>query len=446
MKYITLFTALVATCTFAFGNQISESQKPFIEKYKNQKSKIAPTDALLNTDAEPNLSDGFVSLYNGKNLDGWTARGGNCTFEANGDVITGTTVPGSPSTYLSTDKDYGDFVFTAELKWEVDGNSGIIFRGASRPVKGKKFEHVYGPQAEMEGFNPMLGTRRGWSGGIYGQGYSAWIYPLWLDAHKEARATLKEDAWNRITIKAVGDNVKTWVNGIPAANWNDGEFKKGFFSLQIHAGKQGIVHFRNIKVKELSTEPGFEDLFSTGDFSQWTNPQGKAVGKGWSIENGVIHRGGIKPGGINTKKKYKDFELRFDWKISEAGNSGVKYRAHGGLGLEYQVLDDEKHNAGKTPYHQAGSIYELVAAKADKPINPVGKWNSARVIAKDNHIEHWLNGAKVAEIEYGSADWKKCFEKSKYSKHEGFGDWTGTIHLQDHNDEVWFKNVQIREL
>ncbi|WP_217175555.1 3-keto-disaccharide hydrolase [Coraliomargarita akajimensis] len=443
MDYKTAFIAFLAGSSLLFGNQISEDQQVYIKKYEKQKNIIPPAEALINTDQEPDLTEGFVSLYNGKDLEGWTPRGGACTFEARGEVIVGTCVQGSPSTYLSTDKDYGDFIFTAELNWVVDGNSGIMFRAQSQAKPDKEFEHVFGPQCEMEGFRPNSGQMRGWSGGIYGQGYAAWIYPLWLDAHKEARAALKQ-GWNRITIQAIGDTVKTWVNGVPAANWNDSKFTKGFIGLQVHSGHQGEIHFRNLKIKEL-TEPQFEDLFATGDFSNWTNPKGGPVGKGWSIENGIVHRG-AQAWGLNTKKQYKDFELRFDWKISEAGNSGVKYRAYGGLGLEYQILDDAKHNDRHKPNHRAGSLYELVAAPDDKPLKPAGQWNHGRIIANGNHLEHWLNGVKVVEIEYGSEDWQQRFSQSKYKQHKGFGSWTGSIHLQDHNDEVWFKNVQIREL
>ena len=154
---------------------------------------------------------------------------------------------GSPSTYLSTKKnDYTDFVFTAEIKWAVDGNTGIMFRAKRKP--SKKGESVVGPQAEMEGFAK---PDRNWSGGIYGQGDGGWIYPLWLSAHEKARKALKKDEWNRITIQAKGDTTKTWINGVPAAHWVSEKYTKGFFSLQVHSGAHSEVHFRNIKVKEL---------------------------------------------------------------------------------------------------------------------------------------------------------------------------------------------------
>ena len=188
-----------------------------------------------------------------------------------------------------------------------------------------------------------------------------------------------------------------------------------------------------------------KDLFNKDDFSQWTKVNGEKVDKGWSIENGIVHRH-AKGGDIITKGKFKDFELTFEWKISKAGNSGIKYRARGSLGLEYQVLDDQKHRDNKNPTHRAGSLYELVAAQDSKTLKPVGEWNKGRIFVRGNQIEHWLNGEKVVEITWGSEDWKKRFQKSKYHKNEGFGSWEGPILLQDHNDPVWYRNLKIQKL
>ena len=187
------------------------------------------------------------------------------------------------------------------------------------------------------------------------------------------------------------------------------------------------------------------NLFSSDDFSQWTKVNGKPVGSGWMIKNGVVHRKSLS-GDIITKEKFKDFELTFEWKISEAGNSGIKYRTRGSLGLEYQVLDDLKHRDNKNPTHRAASLYELVAAPDSKPLKKVGEWNKGRIVAKGNQIEHWLNGEKVVGITWGTDDWKERFQKSKYRKNEGFGSWEGPILLQDHNDPAWFRDLKIKRL
>ncbi len=236
-------------CSVAFGGTIDpEQEAAWFNKYKKQENTPKPEEMLINTDAEPELTgEGFISLFNGKDLSGWTPKGGHSTFEVKDGTIVGTCVPKSPSTYLCTDKmDFADFVFTCEMKWEVDGNSGVMFR-AQANKKGKKVT-VFGPQAEMEGF----ANDRGWSGGIYGQSCGGWYYPLWLDVHKKVRTVLKRDDWNRLTIMAKGNTVKTWLNGVPAANWVNDTYPKGFFGLQIHAGSKGTVHWRNINVKPLT--------------------------------------------------------------------------------------------------------------------------------------------------------------------------------------------------
>ena len=147
-----------------------------------------------------------------------------------------------------------------------------------------------------------------------------------------------------------------------------------------------------------------------------------------------------------TRKKYKNFELKFDWKIAEGGNSGVIYRANKGKGLEYQVLDDERHIRGKTPNSSAAALYDLVGPVADKPYHSAGEWNSGRIVCNGNHIEHWLNGTKVLEIEIGSDDWNERFAKSKFVGAENFANRANNIQFQDHGADVSYRNILIREL
>lgn len=422
------------------ANRIDASQQAYTERYAGHKGIVPPELAQFNFDAEPDLSaPGFVDLYNGRDLEGWRVLGGNCTFEAVGEKIVGTVVVGSPSTYLTTVRDdYADFILTAELFWEVNSNSGVQFRSRERTAGGEKT--VYGPQVEMEGFTP-----RGWSGGIFGQGLSTWLYPLWLEGHREARTALREGEWNRVTVLARGPDIKTWVNGVPTAHWRTEEFLEGFISLQIHSGKEGEVHFRKVRVKELAPSgSAWVDLFQAGDFSDWTRVKGEPVSSAWTFEDGVVHRGGVRPGDIITREDYQDFELRFQWKVSEGGNSGIKYRTRGSLGLEYQILDDRGHRDGANPRNRAAGLYNLYEPNKDKRLEPVGEWNHGRILAEGNRIEHWINGHRVVAAEIGSADWNERFAASKYKEHDGFGTWAGPILLQDHGDAVWFRQVQIR--
>lgn len=206
---------------------------------------------LSNTDPEPNLEEGFVPMFNGTDLEGWKPLGGKCKFEVRDGMVVGICVPGSESTYLCTDRnDYTDFIFTCNIKWEVDGNTGVMFRSKVRENKDGQ-QIVFGPQAEMEGIK----KDRYWNGGIYGQSCGGYFYPLWLEKHAAARAALKRNTtdWNRLTISALGNVVKTWVNGVPAAHWvDDGTYASGLFGLQVHKGKEGTILFNNVRIRELA--------------------------------------------------------------------------------------------------------------------------------------------------------------------------------------------------
>lgn len=224
-------------------HKVAAAQEKYLKNAADSPIYPKPEAMLINTDPEPDLDSGFVSLYNGKNLDGWVQRGAANKYEAKGDVIEGTYVPPNANSYLCTVRDdYADFIFTAELKWLRDGNTGIQFRSR---LKGK--DGVTGPQVEME----EASRGRGWSGGIFGQGLGGYFYPLWLEAHKDARSAVKYADWNRITIYAKGDTVKTWINGVPCAHWKTQEYLKGYFALQVHKSEDGLIDFRNIKVKVL---------------------------------------------------------------------------------------------------------------------------------------------------------------------------------------------------
>ena len=246
MQNQILFSLLISSLlsNSVLAGKIAESQTKWIEVYKKQAAVPDPATQRTHADPEPDLSEGFVSLYNGESLDGWVAYGGQATFTAEAGFIKGEHK--GPSTYLSTVKnDYTDFIATVEIKQEVDGNTGMVFRGNVR--KGKKGDSVFGPQVEME----QASKQRFWSGGLYWQSCGGWKYPVWLEEHEATRNAMKPGEWNRLTVKAVGPSIKTWLNGVPAAHVVSDEYLKGFISLQVHAGKQGTILFRNIKIKEL---------------------------------------------------------------------------------------------------------------------------------------------------------------------------------------------------
>jgi len=223
-------------------------QQQWFKHYEKQANLPEPAKMLLNTKPEPKLTGkGFIDLFNGRDLSDWEAIGGTCEFDVQGEAIRGITVPGSDSTYLYTKKaDFADFIFTCELKWEVEGNTGVMFR-ADR-TEGKTGPTAFGPQMEMEPFS----QGRQWSGGIYGQACGGWFYPVWLAEHTETRQAQQQHGWNRMTIEARGSKVRTWLNGVPVANWETDTYLSGAFGLQIHKGNEGTVLWRNLRVKELN--------------------------------------------------------------------------------------------------------------------------------------------------------------------------------------------------
>ena len=184
-------------------------------------------------------------------------------------------------------------------------------------------------------------------------------------------------------------------------------------------------------------------LFNGEDLTGWTD-QGGGAPKGWNVEDGAIHRF-EKGGNLHTIETFLNFELEFEWKVAKGVNSGVKYRFHDGVGPEYQVLDDANATHETKPMGQAAALYVIKAAEGKK-LKPAGEWNQGRIVARGNHLEHWLNGAKVVEIEIGTEDWKARKAASKFKNREGFGTFEGPIHLQDHGGEVWFRKLRIRRL
>ena len=166
----------------------------------------------------------------------------------------------------------------------------------------------------------------------------------------------------------------------------------------------------------------------------------------------------VAGGDLMTTPAFADFELSFEWKIAPGANSGVKYNVseafslknasnHAALGFEYQVLDDVLHPDNKVATHLAGGLYDIIAPDAAKRLRPVGEWNSARIVLRGNHGEHWLNGVKVVEFELGTPRLDSLLEKSKYKPIPGFAErHRGHIILQDHGDEVHFRGIKIRDL
>lgn len=185
--------------------------------------------------------------------------------------------------------------------------------------------------------------------------------------------------------------------------------------------------------------------------------------KGWSIDNGIlkVHKSGggesAHGGDIVTTRPYKNFILKVDFKITEGANSGIKYFVDtnmnqgpgSSIGCEFQILDDDKHpdaKKGVRGNRTLGSLYDLMAAPEDKPFRE-GIFNTAMIVVNGNHVQHWLNGVKIIEYWRNNHMWKSLVNFSKYKDWPDFGNAEeGLILLQDHGDEVGFRNIKIKEL
>lgn len=201
-------------------------------------------------EAEPDLNaEGFVALFDGKTLSGWKRAGGRASgemeFAAEDGAIVGTCVPGEPNGFLCTERTFGDFVFTCEVKVDVPGNSGIQFRSKAREADGR----VFGYQCEIDP------SDRAYSGGIYDEARRGWLFPLWGKAYEKARRAFSPSDWNRFTIQARGRRLQTWVNGVPCADYTDTDPEhftpRGFIALQVHGGERGRIIWRNLRIREL---------------------------------------------------------------------------------------------------------------------------------------------------------------------------------------------------
>jgi hypothetical protein len=244
--------------------------------------------------------------------------------------------------------------------------------------------------------------------------------------------------------------------------------KKVFYSLLTVAGALLItVSSAGQQINTLTKKEkkaGWVLLFNGKDFTGWRQCNGTTMPKNWVIEDNamkVFTGEGKQPGRgsdgdiIYATKKFKNFELSVDWKVSKMGNSGIFFSVREVPGQpiyyaapEIQVLDNIDATDNKLPNHLAGSLYDMVAADP-KTVHPAGQWNTIVIRMKDGKVTHIQNGVKVVEYEMWTPAWDEMVAKSKFKTFKGFTegiDKVGYIGLQDHGYPIWFRNVKIREL
>ena len=202
------------------------------------------------------------------------------------------------------------------------------------------------------------------------------------------------------------------------------------------------------ELSEEETRDGWRLLFDGHSLDQWRSYREEKVNSGWGIENGCLTRLGWG-GDLITREQFADFELKLEWRISEAGNSGIFIRGDESertihhTGFEMQVLDNAGHSDAEDPSHRAGAYYDMIVPDHDTS-KPVGYWNRVHIIAVGPDVEFWLNGRQTASFSQGSPQWQALYEQSRFTSRTRYGTLLkGHIGLQDHLDKVWYSNIRI---
>ncbi|MFO1487106.1 MAG: DUF1080 domain-containing protein [Verrucomicrobiota bacterium] len=447
---------------------------------------------------------GPVALFNGRNLDGWAEHSGKAKYTVDNGMLVGESVAGSGNSFLCTTRAYDNFDLELEYQCDPLLNSGVQIRSDLFPeartlrVGGKEIkipaDRVHGYQVEID-----MDSARGrmWTGGVYDEARRGWLFPADGEKGKQGaafseqgRRITKNGEWNKLRIVANGPSIKTWLNGELRSDITDTLTPRGLIALQVHgigndASKVGLkVSFRNIRLTPLcgntgntltaaERKEGWRLLWDGQTTQGWRSARGEEFpAKGWTMHDGILtvneNKGQESAGGgdIITREKFSNFELKVDFRLTPGANSGIKYFVHPNLdpvtgtgakasvgsaiGYEFQVLDDMLHPDAKLGHNgnrTLASLYDLLPAATTKKPNPIGEWNTAHIIVRGDHNEHWLNGVKVLEYDRTSPAFKAAFAESKFHNIQEFPTWAdGHILLQEHGNEVSFRNVKIRPL
>ena len=430
----------------------------------------------------------WQTLFNGSDLAGWEQVGGNARYEVHGGEIVGYTVPDSPNSFLTTTAHYSDFILEYETRVEPSMNSGVQIRS-----------HV-SDNGTVQGYQIEVDpTDRRFSGGIYDEKRREWMYPL--TRNEKGRDAFRNGQWNGFRVEAIGDSFRVWVNGIQTADMVDNMTAEGFIGLQVHSISDPelvgqTVRWRNVRIlttdleanrtardsevvqisylhnqlTDYELQQGWRLLWDGKTSTGWRGAKlDDFPASGWNMEDGILsvdETEGLEstgPGDIVTLEGFSNFELQFEFRLSEGANSGVKYFVDpdlnlgpgSAIGCEFQILDDVVHpdaKLGVNGNRTLGSLYDLITAEnlqtdgRAKQFKGIGQWNQGRIVSNDGHVEHWLNNEKVIEFNRFTQTFRALVAYSKYKIWDGFCQWPdGRILLQDHGNEVSYLSIKVRE-
>ena len=446
----------------------------------------------------------WINLFNGKNLDGWAEHSGKAKYSVQYGELIGQSVAGSGNSFLCTTQTFDNFELELDYNCDALLNSGVQIRSEVFPdartlqIDDKEIklppDRVHGYQCEID---MDAARRRMWTGGIYDEARRGWLFPAdgekgrqGMKFSEQGRSVSRNGDWNHLRIVANGPHIETFLNGTKRADIYDGLTPRGIIGLQVHgvgnsSEKVGLkVRFRNIRIREIQNEnntlnvqekrDGWKLLWDGKTTEGWRSAKDESFpNKSWKISDGelsVVSTGNAESqagGDIITRERYSNFDLVADFKLTTGCNSGIKIFVQPNLspidkvtgkptgvgsaiGLEYQLLDDANHpdaKLGRDGDRKLGALYDLMPCDPEKPAHPIGEWNTARILSRGNHVEHWLNGKKILEYDRGSEAFRDAVAKSKFKDIPHFGEWKdGHILLQEHGSEVSFRNIKIRVL
>ena len=393
---------------------------------------LATTDATGTAGSPLVQDDGWIQIFDGKTLDGWTQRNGTATYEGGDGAIVGTTAKGSPNSFLCSNEFYGDFELELDVKlFDTQLNSGVQIRSHSIPTH--KNGRVHGYQVEV--------ASNGTAGFVYDEARRGWLSK---DRDDPAmRAAWKKGEWNRYRIICLGSTIRTFVNGVPVAHVEDDWSPTGFIGLQVHSvggDPKWRVGWRNLRLRHLGDGGGFADLFNGRDLSGWKineNPDSARVEGGKLIVKG--DRAHVFYDGPVYQHAFDNFELRALVQTKPGANSGIYFHTafqDSGWpekGYEVQVNNTQSDKKRTGGLYAIDDVFEAPA--------PDDRWFSMHVRVVGQRITVSVDGKQLVDYT----------EPADVERSQGFAGRLldrGTFALQVHDpgSEVWYKAIQVKPL
>lgn len=378
----------------------------------------------------------WTKLFDGKTLKGWSVCNGKATYVVEKGTIVGTTVEGSPNSFLCTEKEYGDFVLEFEVKTDPALNTGVqirshryaeektvtVFDGKKHVQRKQPLGRVYGYQVEI------ANEKSGASGGIYDEARRGWLDNL--AGRPEASKALKDNQWNKYRIEALGDTMRVWVNGIPCAHVTDPLDQTGFIALQVHAykgEKPAQVRWRNVRIQDLGRHE-WKRVWDGKTMTGWRQAGGGTA----EIVDGALKLASkaddARIGMVLSEQSFKDLTVRLQFRILK-GNSGFFVRTDPANNAAYEVeIDSQKRTGGFWETGPKGRKW--VTGPEDNAAVRAGEWNELTASLHGHRIVFHVNGTKTLELPDDTA-----------------GRLEGVLGLQAHGSknptEVWFKDIEV---